>query len=241
MHCDTFPMGERRADAAQRLLRAAESADGRDPVAWAAAPLRGQDRVLDLVCGAGALAAELDGRWIGMDTAPPAVAGPVLRADPAAIPLRTDAVDAIAVLLAFPRLPDVDAVFAEIRRVMRPAGTLVALVPSAQLRSVAELRLARVLAPVRRGAWPNRSALDNLHWILASADFAVLSDDRVPFYLPLPDAAAAHDLVEALPVAGLWPPGLDGETRRRLASELSLRSGPDRYLPLPLRRFVARR
>lgn len=240
--CQTARVSEGHGGVAARLLRAAQTADGLNPLVWVGAPLRGRGRVLDLVCGAGPLAAEVGEGWLGMDvsvtTSAPA---PVLRATPARVPLRTNAVDAVVVLLAFPLLPDLEAVFVEIRRVLRPAGTLVALVPSVSVRSAAELRLARLLRPVRRGGWPNRSALDNLHWILASADFAVLSDDRVPFYLPLPDAAAAHHLVEELPLAGLWPPGLDPDARHHLASELALRAGPDRYLPMPLRRFVARR
>jgi len=125
--------------------------------------------------------------------------------------------------------------------VLRPAGTLVALVPSASMRSPADLRLRRVLAPVRRGAWPNRSALDHLSWILMSADFAVMADERVRFHLPLPDPAAAHRLVADLPAAGVWPPGLDADDRAALFDGLADLAGPDRVLPVPMRRVIARR
>jgi SAM-dependent methyltransferase len=241
--CHTARMRAGSNAAVARLLGEATTASGNRPLPWAAAPLHEAARVLDLVCGAGPLAAEIGaGRWLGLDpTAAAPAPGLVVRATPTAIPLRDNAVDGVMMLLALPLMPDLDAVFAEVRRVLRPFGTLVAVVPSASTRSVTELRLARLLAPVRRGRWPNRSALDHLGWILVSADFAVLSDDRVPFYLPLPDADAAHRLVDELPAAGLWPPGLDADARRRLASELARRAGPDRVLPLALRRFVARR
>jgi SAM-dependent methyltransferase len=198
--------------------------------------------VLDLCCGSGPLSAELPaGRWLGVDPEPgPAGRSPLVRSDPTALPLRSGAVDGIAVLLALPRLPDLDTVFAELRRVLRPGGTLVLLVPSAEPRSVADLRLARLLSPVHR-SWLHRSALDRAGWLLAAADFAVLGDDRVPFALPLPDAAAARELVVDLPRAGLWPPGLPADIRTRVADGLARRAGQGRVLPLPLRRLIARR
>ena len=89
--------------------------------------------------------------------------------------------------------------------------------------------------------WPNRSALDRAGWLLAAADFAVLGDDRVGYSLPLPDADAARDLVEALPRAGIWPPDLPDAVRARAFAGLTRVAGPGRVLPVPLRRLVARR
>lgn len=225
---------------AELLLQGGD--DVRGPLAWAAAPLLEADRVLDLCCGAGMLADLLPpGRWLGIDQdLTPARRGPLLRAAPEAIPLRDNAVDGALVMLALPRLPDLDGVFAELRRVLRPGGTLVLVVPSAVARSVAELRLAPLLAPVHR-SWRHRSALDKTGWLLNAADFAVLGDDRVPFSIPLPDAATARDLVAALPRAGLWPPDLPAEIRARVLDGLARRAGPGRMLPVPLRRLVARR
>ena len=173
------------------LLRRATNRSGDSPLTWAAGPLLAADRVLDVCCGAGALAGELPaGRWLGIDVnaGPPHAAR--LRAAPTSLPVRTSAVDGLALLLALPRLPDLDGLFAELRRVLRPGGTLVLLVPSAVRRSVLELRLSAVLTDVHR-SWANRSALDRAGWLLAAADFAVLGDDRVAFSLPLPDAQAA--------------------------------------------------
>jgi SAM-dependent methyltransferase len=228
---------------AERLLRTATDPQGRDPLAWAAAPLENSRFVLDLCCGTGPLADERPTeRWLGVDPRDvPDGRRPRLRAEPAALPLRANAVDGIALLMALPRLRDLDGLFAELRRVLRPAGTLVVLVPSAVPRSMAELRLAPLLVPVHRSAWPHRSALDRAGWLLAAADFAVLGDDRVAFTLPLPDAGAARALVSELPRAGLWPPRLTGAAARRAEEALARRAGPGRTLPVPLRRLVARR
>lgn len=240
--------GGETGGAAARLLRAAGDRRGRRPLAWAAAPLRGAERVLELGIGAGLLAAELPaGRWIGVDaraagaTTADAGSGARVRAVPTALPLATNAVDAVCLLLVLPRLLALDAVFAEIRRVLRPAGMLVTVVPSASVRTLAELQLARLLRPVRHGAWPNRSGLDGAGWLLAAADFAVMGDDRVPFTVPLPDAAAAINTVADLAETGLWPPDLPTNQQTRIADQLTGRTGPGRVLPVPMRRLVARR
>jgi SAM-dependent methyltransferase len=231
----------RRVIDAATVLRAASDGHGTGPLPWVAAPLRDADRVLDVSCGAGALAPELGtDRWLGIDPAP-ARYRPRLRAEPAALPVRTNGVDGVAMVLTLPRLTALDSVFAELRRVLRPAGTLVVLVPSASIRTVAELRHARVLTAVHRSGWTNRSALDRAGWLLQAADFAVLADDRVAFTLPLPDAAAAVDLVEALPRCGLWPSTLPREVLTTVAHQLATRAGPGQVLPVPMRRLVARR
>lgn len=207
------------------------------PLDWFAAPLRDARRVLDLCCGGGELAGHLpEGRWLGVDRD-----WGLLRGAATAIPLRDNAVDAVALALALPHLHDLDAVFAEIRRVLVPGGTLALLVPSASVRSVAELRGARLLAPVRRMPWTNRSALDHAGWLLQAADFAVLGDDRVSFALPLPGVSAAYGLVADLARSDLWPRDVPAAVQAEVAGRLSSAAGPGRKLPFPLRRLIARR
>lgn len=176
---------------------------------------------------------------------------PVRHLDPVLVPRLVDgrlhadpvgrgAVDAVVLLLALHRVTDVDGAFAELRYVLRPGGTLVVVVPSLSVRSLEELRWRGALRPVHRGPWRHRAALDDAGWLLTAADFAVLADDRLPLALPLPDAAAARRAVDTLPVAGLWP-DLTPDVRDGLAAELARRAGPGTRLPVPLRRFVARR
>lgn len=234
---ETAPVETSADDVAGRLLRTATDRYGTGPLAWTASPLANATRVLDVCCGSGPLAAEFTGRWVGVDPAPRPGGGPVVAGVAKALPLRDNAVDGAVLLLTLPRLSDLDAVFAELRRVLRPTGTLVVVVPSASPRSLAELRTATV----HRTGWTNRSALDQAGWLLAAADFAVLGDDRGAFTLPLPDAVAAHALVTDLPLAGWWPPDLAADVRDRVAAGLARRAGPGRVLPVPLRRLVARR
>jgi SAM-dependent methyltransferase len=214
---------------------------GDNPLSWVAAPLAAAGRVLEIGCAAGALADRFPpGQWLGLTATLRPGPMPRLRGSPDALPVRSGAFDGIALLLGLPRLPNVDGVFAELRRVLQPGGTLVLLVPSALARSTRELRMASTLAGVHR-QWRHRSALDQAGWLLAAADFAVLGDDRVSFSLPLPDREAAQRLVEILPRAGLWPPDLPPGVRERAVTTLCRLSGPGRILPVPLRRLVARR
>ncbi|WP_232666172.1 class I SAM-dependent methyltransferase [Pseudonocardia sp. TRM90224] len=227
--CDTAGVVD--GDEAERVLHALTDRFGRGPLEWAAAPLTKAERVLDLCCGTGALADALPGSWVGVDAA----AGPRrprIRGLATALPLRTSSVDGICMLLVLPRLGAVDAVFAELRRVLRPAGTLVLLVPSAAPRSLAELGLLR---KVHRSGWTNRSALDGAGWLLTAADFALLSDDRELFrYRPGPEHDPVADTM-ALATAGVWPPSPAADVPVLLAR----RAGQP--IPVPMRRIVARR
>ncbi|OLT20323.1 hypothetical protein BJF78_35655 [Pseudonocardia sp. CNS-139] len=209
MRCHTPSRGRRPGrDTAERVLRTLTDRSGAGPLPWVAAPLADAEHVLDVCCGTGPLAGRFGpGRWLGVDPhARPGPGRPVVRGVPTALPVTTDAADGLVLMLALPVLRDLDAVFAEVRRVLRPAGTLVIVVPSATPGTLAEVRHAPLLSAVHRRGWANRSALDNAGWLLAAADFAVLSDDRVPFTVPLPDPGAAFALVDDLPRAGLWPP-----------------------------------
>jgi SAM-dependent methyltransferase len=188
-------------DVTRTLLQAARDRTGLDALSWASSPLGAAGPVLELTPHT----ASLPGRAVAVD--------------PAALPLRDNALSAAVLLLTLPGLTDVDAAFAELRRVLAPSATLVALVPAATPRSPAELRCG--LRAVHRRGWAHRSALDGAGWLLAAADFAVLGDDRRRFTL---DRADERDLR----AAALWPP--DGDPH----------AVPDR-LAVPLRRLVARR
>jgi SAM-dependent methyltransferase len=227
------------------LLALAADRAGHRPLPWLAAPLRTADRVLEISPGGSLLGAEFEtARWVGLDIDDidgiGTTAGARVRADPCDLPVRSRSVDAVALLLALPSLPHLDPVFAELRRVLRPGGTLLIGVPSAAGGSWGERSASRPLRPVHR-AWPHRSALDSAGWLLAAADFSVMGDDRVAFALPIPDAAAALALAERLPAARLWPPALPEDVRAEAAARLARRAGPDRVLPIPIRRLVARR
>jgi SAM-dependent methyltransferase len=215
--CHTAPVRQNEvSDAAGPPLLASLAGRRGSAADWVRAALPRDRAVVEL--GDGGSRLRIDGRTASVR--------------PERLPLPDDAVDTLLLSLVLPLLPRPDALFAELRRVLRPAGTLVAVVPSGTVRSFAELRTAGVRRALG-GSWPNPAGLDHAGWLLTSADFAVLKDDRELFSLPLPDEAAARAAPAALGAAGLRPPGLvDAEVLTPLAGGA---------LPVALRRLVTRR
>ncbi len=154
-----------------------------------------------------------------------------VRAVPTDLPLRSQSVPALVVGPILPVLPDLDGLFAELRRVLLPHGLLTMMVP---VGPPLGLRARGLRADVR-ATWTHHSAVDHTDWLLTAADFAVMGDDRVEFRTsePLADPAA-H--VDDLCAAGLLPPALPPDLRARLAAQAAVRAGR-----LSLRRLVARR
>uniref|UniRef100_UPI001C69336E hypothetical protein n=1 Tax=Pseudonocardia pini TaxID=2758030 RepID=UPI001C69336E len=120
-----------------------------------------------------------------------------------------------------PRIARPDPLFAEVRRVLRPAGSVVVVVPSPG-RTPAELRRGARRADLLAG-WPCRTAVEHPGWMLAAADFAVLGDSRAVFAVVDPDPAN-------LVAEAAWP-STEVRTPRR----------PGRALPVGFRRLVGRR
>jgi hypothetical protein len=166
--------------------------------------------------------------------------GPGVRAGPRDLPLASRSVGSVALDMCLPGLADLDGLFGEVRRVLRPAGCVAALVPCRPPVTDRSWRaLHRALGHHLRPR--NRSATDELHWLIAAADFAVLFDQHRTFRLPLPDAEAAARAVEALTRGGVWPPDLHAEQLDAARTALARRAGPGRSLPVRLRLLVARR
>ncbi|MEQ3554054.1 methyltransferase domain-containing protein [Pseudonocardia nematodicida] len=158
-----------------------------------------------------------------------------LPASPTALPVRPRSVDRIALPLVLPLLPDMDGLFAEMRRVLAPHGLLSLMVPAPVSLGWRERGLTRAV----RGAWRHRSAVEHPEWLASSADFAVLADDRLGFVLDVPAVDGAgrerrHD-IDLLCRAGVYPPDLPDDVRDSLAAH---RSAAHR---VRLRRIVARR
>jgi SAM-dependent methyltransferase len=237
--------------ATEGLLHSAHERGGRDPFQWVTDPLRGAPGpVLDVMCGTAGTRTAVPGAWVGVDADAEQLAdaaavgrGPLVRADPTRLPIATKSIAGIVLALCLPRLYAVDALFAELRRVLQPGGTLVAMVPARPNASLTELRAWRTFGRALGvgDGWPTRSARDHLGWILAAADFAVLGDDRATFWVPLPDGESAGAFVDGLLAGSLWPPGVPPERASRAKRVLLGRSGPGQEMPLPLRRLVARR
>ncbi|WP_415949124.1 class I SAM-dependent methyltransferase [Streptomyces sp. KLOTTS4A1] len=227
----------------EQLFRRAESS----PYAWLAelrtpAPA---GPVLDLACGSAPLRELLpDADWLGVDSSTGELAaaaragrGPLVRASAEALPVASGSIAAVAASMCLPVLTPLPRVLAEIRRVLRPGGTLLALVPArlgpSPMGLLAWARVMRALGAARQ-PWPNPQARDGLAALLRRSGFEVEVDERRVFTLHLSTPEDAARLAE-----GLYLPGLTPE--RATAAERTLtawaRSG--RRLPLPLRRVRA--
>lgn len=152
----------------------------------------------------------------------------VVRARPGALPLSGRSVPALVVGPILPDLADLDGLFAEFRRVLRPHGLLTMLVPDGLPLGLRARGLRRSV----RASWTHPSAVEHPDWLLTAADFAVMSDDRVVFR-DAEQVTDPHTHVDALRDAGLLPSALPVELRDELASHADGR--------VALRRLVARR
>jgi SAM-dependent methyltransferase len=129
---------ESRLDTRRSVWR--ESADGRSPVESAARAIREAQptTVLEVGCGGGQFAARIaaenpQARVVATDLSPrmaelAAARGVVAQvADVSALPFEDGAFDVVAAMWMLYHVPDLDRGLAELRRVLRPGGLLVAV------------------------------------------------------------------------------------------------------------------
>jgi SAM-dependent methyltransferase len=233
-----------RAGITESVLRRSR-AGGVDPYEWLASPLgEFAGTVLDVGAGSGPMASLLDG-WVGIDRSIEELAvarsserGAVACGVADALPVRDAGAGAAVLAMSLQVLEPIDAVMAELGRVVRPGGQVAVLLPA---RSPLPLRDVLLYWRLQRRlgqsiTYPNDTMLrgDGLRRLARSAGFDVRGDEREAFELPLADRAAAEELV-----ASLYLPGVD---ERRLAGAVDLvMSRVGRSVAIPLRRVVLRR
>jgi SAM-dependent methyltransferase len=232
------------------LLHSATDRTGRTPEQWLAAALAGADGpVLELRAAASDPARRVTLRMLvptgpGHAEAGRAGAG---TAEADRLPVLTSGLAGLRATMCLPVLEPLDGLFAELRRVLRPTGTLAALVPSRPGSLVLAPRgwrpLNRALNRALAGhpGFRNESARDHLSWLFTAADFAVLTDQRRVFWLPIPDRATAEATIAALVPAGIWPPDVPAAGVQRATEELARLAAPGLRLPIALRMLVGRR
>lgn len=218
------------------LLREATDQAGQSAEAWLADVLTEADGLgLDICRAPTDPAGKVTLRRIGSHA--------VAFARPERLPIAHNALAQARIIMCLPALGPLDSLFAELRRVLRPTGTLAALVPSRPRGSLAELRawwpLNRALAGHAR--FRNESARDKLSWLFTAADFAVLTDQRRTFWWPVPDTVSAEGVVTGLVTAGVLPPDVSPERLRLASAALARSAAPSRRMPIPLRIVLGRR
>lgn len=192
---------EQRPGVTEELLASARDQTGATPYDWAAGAVPPGAAVLDLGCGSAPTAELLtSGDYLGADLSADelrlAVARgvAVVQADATALPVRDAAVDVVVTSMALMLVPLVPTL-AEVARVLRPGGLLVAVLPASGPVPVKDrLRYARLLLALGTTLdYPNDAALDRL-----LPGFTVVSDERRGFRRELADPQDAALLVRAL-------------------------------------------
>lgn len=235
-----------RAGITERLLTHAAAGRHEAPYPWLVEPLRDTPGpILDLACGSAPTRALLgQERWLGIDTSASELAvaaaagrGPLVRGDAGALPVADDAIGSVCAAMCLQVLTPLDVVLAEIRRVLRPGGTVVALVPSRPgpnpFGMLGWIRVLRALG-IRSQPWPNPHATDGLARLLRAHGFVIDSDQRRVIRYEIADPAAA-----ALLIDGLYLPGVDRGRVDHAKNALARWARPGRWMPIPLRRVVA--
>ncbi len=217
---------------------------GQSPYQWLAEAVPADQVVLDLACGNGSLWPHLgDHGWVGLDSSTAELqmargrgASQVVRADAAAVPLRSGAVGVVVCSMALMLLQPLSTALAELARVMRPGSTLVALLPSSRPLSPGDLaRYAHLLMVLgrRHFAYPNDSELREPARALSHAGLALVSDQRRRF-----TCMVSNPEVGLACVRSLYLPGQS--TRRLAAATRVTEKWVGEQIGLPLRRLVAR-
>nr|WP_281381976.1 class I SAM-dependent methyltransferase [Nocardiopsis mwathae] len=201
---------------------------------------------MDLACGSAPTRTHLPGaRWVGLDASARELGfaasrgrGPLVRGEAAALPFARRSVAGVCAAMCLQVVTPLDAVLAEVRRVLRRGGLVATLTParlgSSPVKLWGWLRVLRSVG-VLRLPWPNPQACDRAADVLRAHGFAVVSDERRVFRLDLSTAAAASLLLDSLHL-----PGLGADRLAEAEAALSGWARPGRSLPLPLRRVVAR-
>lgn len=216
---------------------------GISPYQWLVEPLPEIGRVLDLACGNGPLYPTLQDRWIGVDVSSSEVglarrrgANAAARADAGRLPVASASFPAVACSMALMILQPLDAVLAELSRVLTPTGVAVIMVPGTFPLTGRDIaRYARLMVTLRQThlAYPNDRQLAHLSAHARGAGLSIVEDCRRRFALPLPDSEVGR-----LFVRSLYLPRV-ADRCVEMAADLAARwAGSD--IGIPLRRVTLR-
>lgn len=204
--------------------------------------LTGTGPVLDLGCGSGPLASAIGGRWVGLDRSPAELAlaaktapGRVVLGDAHAVPLPSGAAEALICSMGLMLFSEPDRVATEMARLLRPGGSLVALLPATGPLTIRDwIRYVRLLAALRLPRMPFRhnEVLIDPSPVLERAGLRLVDNQRRRFDYAFTDPDAAMLWIRSL-YLGAVKPG------RAAAAERLARRWTRASIGIPLRRVVA--
>ena len=223
-----------------KVLKAA-SHRGQSPYDWLVEGVAAEEAIVDLGCGDGPTAPLISGRWVGVDrsieeleAAAVAKSGALVQGAFEHLPFRQHTVDAVVCSMSLMLAVDLDAAVIEIRRVLRPGGTLRLLLPSTKPLNYRDryryTRLRRVVGLA--SYFPPSPLLEAPAKFLRQFGFAMLSDHCSRFSFDI-----ATELDAQLLIRSLYLPEVD-TAHREEAINLA-RSWCGSSLGIPLRRVVA--
>lgn len=211
---------------------------------WLAAAVPHSGLVLDIGAGSCPVQPHLPARsYMGVDRSHAELAaavrlgrGPVQVGDAVALPVASASVDCVVVSMALMLMP-LSQTLAEVRRVLRPGGAFVALLPATGPVRASDLLPGLLLSLALRGpgSMPTTLSPRRLRHALPQAGLRVTAIERRRFPFPVATAQDAE-----LAVSSLYTPGRSDRQRTRAKSILAALPGRTE-LPVPLLRVTALR
>ncbi|MPZ27430.1 MAG: methyltransferase domain-containing protein [Micromonosporaceae bacterium] len=206
--------------------------------------------VLDLACGSAPLWPRLAGRtylagrsYLGVDRSAAELslaagrgAAPLVRADAAALPVADRTIRLVVCAMALMITQPLPRVLAEIGRVLRADGRLVAIVPASRPLTVRDVAVvAGLAASAGRLSYPNDAALADPAGQFRAAGLRLVGDQARRFAYPLTTPADADALL-----ASLYLPGVRPRRVRAARGYLRALARVHATVPVPIRRLDAR-
>lgn len=224
------------------LLAGAHDGAGRSPYDWLVEAVpAGAGTVVDLACGSGPVGRRLAGaagvRVVGVDRSAGELAragGLRARAEAAALPLAGGCAGAVAASMALMLLSPLEAVLAEVARVLAPGATFVATVPSRATTAATPAFTAVLRALGQAGVGYPEPLQARVAERFGAAGLTLAADDSQVFSRPVTSAAGA-----ALVVRSFYAPGAGAG---QVAAAIStLEEAMPVTIDYRIRRLVARR
>lgn len=195
----------------ESLLCDARDGAGRSPYDWLVEAVpAGASTVVDLACGSGPLARRLrDVAVIGVDQSAAELSragGLRVQARAPALPFAGACAGAVTASMALMLMHPLEAVLAEVARLLAPGGTFVATVPSRGAAGAAPL-FADLLRTLGQTAVSYPEPLDDVRLVerFSTAGLTLSGDETEAFIRPVPGPEDAERVVRSFYAPGAGP------------------------------------